>query len=64
MFGLMDCNGMEWYGMVRGYVPLFRFLKIGWNGMEHDGIHSIPYHHLSLFFIPPNLGGMQWNGTT
>jgi len=49
--------------MIFNQIPLFGFLKSEWSVMEYDGIHSIPFHHLLLFFIPPNLGGVQWNET-
>jgi hypothetical protein len=62
MFGLMVCDGMEWNGVVTNYVPLFGLAKSEWSGMEYNGTHSIPYHPILQFSIPPNLGCMQWNG--
>jgi hypothetical protein len=54
---------MEWNGVVNKWIPLFGFAKNEWNGMEHNGTHSIQYHPFLQFFIPPNLGCMQWNDT-
>jgi hypothetical protein len=63
MFGLMVCDGMEWYGMEWYCFPLFGFIKKERNGMELDGIDSILFHHLLLFCFPSNLEGMEWNGS-
>lgn len=63
MFGLVVSGEMGWNGVVSYYIPLFDFVKKEWNGMECDGTHSIQYHSFSQFFIPPNLGCIQWNGT-
>jgi hypothetical protein len=52
----MKWNGMEWND-----IPLFGFLKNEWNGMEHGGIYTIPFHPLLLFFFPSKLGGTAWN---
>lgn len=41
MFGLMVWDRMKWSGVVTNEIPLFGFANNGWNGMEHDGIHSI-----------------------
>jgi len=41
MFGLMECDGVGWNGMVTNYVPLFGFIKNEWSGMVHNRIHSI-----------------------
>jgi hypothetical protein len=51
-------NEMEWSGMNPDSIVWF--CKKVMNGMECDGTHSIQYHSLSHFFIPPNLGnGMK-----
>lgn len=60
LFGLVEHDGIGWNEVVWSYVPLFGFSKNEWKGMKHDGIHSIPYHSLFQFIIPPNLGCMQW----
>jgi len=50
MFGLMECDGVGWNGMVNNYVPLFGFTKNEWNGMEHNGI--IPSHSIKFCNFP------------
>jgi len=37
------------------------FFKNEWTVMELNGMDSISYHHLTSFFVPSNLGGMEWN---
>jgi hypothetical protein len=64
MFGLMECDGVGWNGVVRNKFPLFGFTKNEWSGVEHNGTHSIPFHPILQFFIPPNLGCIQWNGNS
>jgi len=63
MFGLVVSGGMEWNGVGWSHIPLFGFVKKEWNGMGCDGTHSIKYHSFTQFFIPPNLGCIQWNRT-
>jgi hypothetical protein len=63
MFGLVVCGGMEWNEKVYNKIPLFGFAKNQWNGMEPNGTNSILYHSILQFFIPSNLGCIQWNGT-
>jgi len=58
---LVVCDGMRWNEVVSNYIPFFEFVKNAWSEMEHNGIHSIPYHSILQYFIPPNLGCMQWN---
>jgi hypothetical protein len=62
MFGLVESDGLEWSGVGYKHIPLFVFVKYEWNGMEYDGTHSIQYHSFFQFFIPSNLGCIQWNG--
>jgi len=62
MFGLMVSGGMEWNGVGWSHIPLSDFKKNEWNGMKCDETHSIQYHSFIQFFIPSNLGCMQWNG--
>jgi len=56
--GSVWISGLRWNGMEWNDISLFGFFKNGWNGMEHDGINTIPFHPLLLFFFPSNLGGM------
>lgn len=39
--------------MINSEIPLFGFVNNGWNGMERDGIHSIPFHPISHFLFYP-----------
>jgi hypothetical protein len=57
----MEWDGMGWNGMVTNYVPLFGFVKNEWTGMVTNGTHSIPFHQILQYSIPPNLGCIQWN---
>jgi len=57
----MEYGRMEWSEVVSNSIPLFGFAKNEWNEIKHNGIHSIKSFN---FPIPPNLGCMQWNGTS
>lgn len=46
----------NWTG--KGHVPLFGLIKNRWNRAVSNGMHSISFHHFTLFFVPSDLGGM------
>ena len=56
----MEEDGVEWYGRDGRKDPLFGIFKIGWKGMEPNGIHSIICHPFSPFLFHPNW--VEWDG--
>jgi hypothetical protein len=52
---------MEWDGVGYKHISLFVFVK-KMNGMEYGETHFIQYHSFFQYFIPLNLGCIQWNG--
>ena len=47
---------MEWNEVGINEVPLFGFVNNGWNRMEHDGTHFIPFHQILYFLFHPIWG--------